>query len=72
MGMMKLSYLHLLSDHDHLLILVGDYIDTLRRKEEEVDWLSRELEETQASLVNTPLALQDLEKHGGEHDIELS
>ena len=72
MGTMKLSYLHLLSDRDHLLSLAGDYTDALRRKEEEVDRLSRELEDTQASLVNTPLALQDLEKHGGEHGVELS
>ena len=66
MGMMKLSYLHLLSDHNHLLSLVRDYTDALRTKEEEVDRLSCELEDTRASLVNTPLALQDLERHGGE------
>ena len=72
MGMMKFSYLHLLSDHDHLLSLARDYIDALRRKEEEVDTLSCELEDTQASLVNTPLALQDSERHGDEHGVELS
>ena len=54
MGMMKLSYLNLLSHHDHLLSLVGDYTNALRRKEEEVDRLSRKLEDTRACLVNTP------------------
>ena len=65
--MMKLSYLHLLSDCDHLLSLARDYIDALRRKEEEFDRLSHKLEDTRASLVNNPLALQDLERHAGEH-----
>ena len=72
MGTMKLSYLHLLLDCDHLLSLAGDYLNALRRKEEEVDRLSRELEDTRASVVNTPLALQDLERHGDEHGMELS
>ena len=44
----------------------------MRRKEEEVDRLSHELKDTRASLVNTPLALQDWERHGDKHGMELS
>ena len=58
---MKSSYLHLLSDHNHLLNLVGIYSDALMRKEEEVDMLSQRLMVTKDCLVSTQLALQDSE-----------
>ena len=61
---MKVSYTHLLSDRDHLLNLAGIYSDALKKKEEEVDRLSHELEDTRNSLVCTQLALQDSERRG--------
>ncbi|KAH9322813.1 hypothetical protein KI387_017452, partial [Taxus chinensis] len=72
MGTMKTNYLHLLSDRDHLLNLAEVYSDALRRKEEEVDKLSQELEVTRDSLVSTQLALQDSESHVDELFLELS
>ena len=57
MEAMKVSYTHLLSDRDHLLNLVGIYLDALKKKEEEVEWLSHELEDIQNSLVCAQLAL---------------
>ena len=69
---MKVSFLYLLSDCDHLFNLVGIYLDALKRKEEEVDWLSHELEDTRNSLVCTQLALQDSERHVDELCLELS
>ena len=53
MEAMKVSYTHLLSDRDHLLNLAGIYSDALKKKEEEVDRLSHELEDTRNSLVCT-------------------
>ena len=54
---MKVSYTHLFSNRDHLLNLARNYSDALKKKEEEVDRLSHELEDTQNSLVCTQLAL---------------
>ncbi|KAH9329864.1 hypothetical protein KI387_001972, partial [Taxus chinensis] len=72
MGTMKTNYLHLHSNRDHLLNLAEVYSDALRRKEEEVDKLSQELEVTRDSLVSTQLALQDSESHVDELCLELS
>ena len=69
---MKVSYTHLLSDRDHLLNLARIYLDALKKKEEEVDQLSHELEDTRNSLVCTQLALQDSERHVNELCLEVS
>jgi len=55
---MKSNYLHLLSDRDHLLMLVEIYHDALEGNEQEVDKRTHELETTQESLKNTQMALQ--------------
>lgn len=56
---MKYNYIHLLSDRDHLLMLVEIYHDVLEGKGEEVDRLIHELETTQESLKSTQMALQE-------------
>ncbi|GLJ07341.1 hypothetical protein SUGI_0064810 [Cryptomeria japonica] len=48
MGTMKMNYLHLLSDRDHLLNLVEVYSNALRRKEE-IDELCLQLSMTHSS-----------------------
>lgn len=70
MEAMKVSYIHLLSDRDHLLNLAGIYLDAL--KKEEVDRLSHELEDTWNFLVCIQLALQDSERHVDELCLEVS
>lgn len=50
---MKSNYLRLLSDKNHLLMLVEIYHDVLAGKEEEVERLTLELEPTQESFNNT-------------------
>lgn len=72
MGALKTNYLHLLSDHDHLLNLVVVYSDALRRKEDEVDKLTHKLMVSSDSLRSTQLALQDFESHIDELFLELS
>ena len=69
---MKVSYIHLFSDRDHLLNLAGIYLDALKKKEEEIDQFSHELEDTRNSLVCTQLALQDSEGHVDERCLEVS
>ena len=69
---MKVSYIHLLSDRDHLFNLVGIYLDALKRKEEEDGQLSHGLEDTQNSLVCTQLALQDSKRHVDELCLKMS
>ncbi len=53
MEAMKVSFLYLFLDRNHLFNLAGIYLDALKRKEEEVDRLSHELDDTRNSLVCT-------------------
>lgn len=68
---MKNNYLQLLSNRDHLLMLEGIYYDALKRKEEEDDELTHELEVTMNSLRSTQIALQESETRIDEFTVEL-
>ncbi|GLJ15315.1 hypothetical protein SUGI_0251110 [Cryptomeria japonica] len=50
MGTIKASYLHVLSDRDHLLNLVEIYSDALKKKEEEIEELCLQLSMAHSSL----------------------
>ena len=53
MSMMKESYVNLLSDRYHLLMMADMYHSALKKEEEESDRLTHELEITSNSLKRT-------------------
>lgn len=68
----KSNYQHLLEDRDHLLTLDEIYVNTLRRKEDEMDKLTLELKDTKDSLKSTQKALRESEELVDELFWELS
>ena len=59
MAKMKENYMNLLSDRDHLLMMVEMYHSALKKEEEESDRLTHELDITNNSLKTTKISLQE-------------
>ena len=59
MANMKESYMNLLSDRDHLLMMADMYHSALKKEEEESERLTNKLEITSELLKSTQSLLQD-------------